>query len=93
MDGNSDGDFNNGLSCSHTNYGDTDPWWRVDLGSSQPVSEVFIVNRIHCQDRLSDMEIRVGKKLNILYSLSKNSKRSFGFNLDLLEIRILRLNF
>ncbi len=62
VDGNSDGDFSNGLSCSHTAEA-TDPWWRVDLGSSQSVSEVFLVNRISGQARLSDIEIRVGKEL------------------------------
>lgn len=62
VDGNSDGDFNFGASCSHTDIA-SDPWWRVDLGSSQSVSEVFLVNRISGQARLSDIEIRVGKEL------------------------------
>jgi len=51
-------------SCTHTNYA-TDPWWRVDLGSSLPVAEVVIVNRAcggDCAGFLSAFEIRIGKK-------------------------------
>ena len=73
VDGNSDGDYGE-ASCSHTDDS-TDPWWRVDLGSSQSVSEVFLVNRIHNQDRLSDIEIRVGKKLLFLF-LSQRTQRN-----------------
>ncbi|KAL9962924.1 hypothetical protein ACROYT_G032079 [Oculina patagonica] len=84
VDGNSDGDFSNGLSCSHTAEA-TDPWWRVDLGSSQSVSEVFLVNRISGQARLSDIEIRVGDNSNGnlnprcggLYSMATLFKASF----------------
>ena len=44
--------------------GDTNPWWRVDLGSQKSVDEVFIVNRGDCcGDRLSSFEIRVGMLL------------------------------
>ena len=63
LDGNLDSHYNR-LSCTHTaeqNY----PWWRVDLGSSQHVSEVFIVNRVGCcMDRLRNIAIYVGK-LNV----------------------------
>ena len=50
-------------SCTHTNYA-TDPWWRVDLGSSLPVGEVVIVNRAcggECATYLTNFEIRIGK--------------------------------
>ena len=59
VDGNADSDWSSS-SCTHT-YKTTDPWWRGDLGSSQHVSEVFIVNRIKHGNRLFNIEIRVGK--------------------------------
>ena len=52
-----------GSSCTHTNYA-TDAWWRVDLGSRLPVSEVVIVNRAcggECATYLTNFEIRIGK--------------------------------
>ena len=60
VDGNTDGVWSS-LSCTHT-YRTTDPWWRGDLGSSQHVSEVFIVNRVGVGYRLFNIEIRVGKR-------------------------------
>ena len=59
VDGNADSDWSSS-SCTHT-YKTTDPWWRADLGSSQHVSEVFIVNRIKHENRLFNIEIRVGE--------------------------------
>ncbi|KAL9950901.1 hypothetical protein ACROYT_G043472 [Oculina patagonica] len=48
-------------SCTHTQLED-EPWWRVDLGQVEPISEVYIVNRGDGSwgYRLSDFEIRVG---------------------------------
>ncbi|XP_027041698.1 uncharacterized protein LOC113669819 [Pocillopora damicornis] len=86
LDGNLDSHYK-GLSCTHTaeqNY----PWWRVDLGSSQHVSEVFIVNRVGCcMDRLRNIAIYVGDSLENngnsnprcggLYSMATVHKASF----------------
>ena len=53
VDGNTDGNFNNG-SVSHTNA-DANAWWQVDLGSSATISSITIWNRTDCcSDRLSD---------------------------------------
>lgn len=57
VDGNRDG---MNQHCTHTIY-ETNPWWRVDLGASFPVSEIFIVNRDKVQERLVNIEIRVGE--------------------------------
>lgn len=77
-----------GLSCTHT-LAENDPWWRVDLGSSQPVSEVFILNRVAecCMNRLYNIEIHVGDGLEDygnsnprcggLYSMATLHKASF----------------
>ena len=59
VDGNTDGIWSSS-SCTHTEQ-TTNPWWRGDLGSSQHVSEVFIVNRVKHENRLFNIEIRVGE--------------------------------
>jgi len=48
VDGNNDGDFINGDSCSHT--ADTDGWWAVDLGAVYEVTSMVIWNRIDAHD-------------------------------------------
>ena len=54
--------FSADSTCSHTMKGTSNPWWRVDLGRMEPVTEVYIVNRGDCCGaRLSSFEIRVGK--------------------------------
>ncbi|CAH3165687.1 unnamed protein product, partial [Pocillopora meandrina] len=85
VDGNTDGIWSSS-SCTHTDQ-TTNPWWRGDLGSSQHVSEVFIVNRVEVGYRLSNIEIRVGDSLadngNLnprcggLYSMANSLKASF----------------
>jgi len=68
VDGDTNGDMENGKSCTHTDSkSDTPPWWRVDLGSSAAVESVTIWNRSDCcADRLSNpghqFEVRVGDK-------------------------------
>ena len=61
VDGNSETTYSKG-SCTHTPRANK-PWWRVDLGKVEPVSEVYIVNRGNPRwaVRLSNFEIRVGK--------------------------------
>ena len=63
VDGNKNTDFSQG-SCIHTNT-QKDPWWRVDLGASHPVAEVFIVNRLctSCTNDMDAFEIRIGKAI------------------------------
>ncbi|GAB3976441.1 hypothetical protein GCM10029978_063330 [Actinoallomurus acanthiterrae] len=54
VDGNTNGDMRSG-SVTHTSLGplDTNPWWQVDLGSSQHVSTIKLWNRTDCcSDRL-----------------------------------------
>ena len=62
VDGKTSKDYNLG-SCTHTKI-ESNPWWRVDLGSSRPVGEVVIVNRDctgACADLLKGFEIRIGE--------------------------------
>jgi len=62
VDGKTSPHFFEENGCTHTDYA-TDPWWRVDLGTSLPVAEVVIVNREcgSCGAYLSGFEIRIGQ--------------------------------
>ena len=59
VDGSSSGNWFQQV-CSSTSWV-TDPWWRVDLGKSYLVDEVYILNRVDCcKERLHQFEIRIG---------------------------------
>ena len=82
-----DGVKNSDMSyCTHTQGGgSTNPWWRVDLQSEQPVAEVRILNRGDCcADRLDGAEIRVGRSSFFMYIhfCSISSDDSFATNCD-----------
>ena len=62
VDGNSNMIFADG-SCTFV-AGDKFPWWRVDLGQDEFVTQVYIVN-IQGQTRLSKFEIRVGRLIHV----------------------------
>ena len=48
-------------SCTCTGR-DYNPWWRVDLGQVEPVSEIYLVNMIdEWFFRQNSFEIRVGR--------------------------------
>ncbi|KAJ1194897.1 hypothetical protein NDU88_004182 [Pleurodeles waltl] len=52
------------MSCSATN-GDLNPWWKVDLGKSQAIGSVVVVNRADCcPERIRGAEVRVGDNEN-----------------------------
>ncbi|WP_205303892.1 galactose-binding domain-containing protein, partial [Nonomuraea montanisoli] len=59
VDGDTNGDFGSG-SVTHTadNPLEANPWWQVDLGSSQPVSTIKLWNRTDCcSSRLRDFYV------------------------------------
>jgi RHS repeat-associated protein len=57
-DGNTDGNFADG-SVSHTNL-ENQPWWQVDLGSSQQITSVKVWNRTDCcSSRTSNFNVIV----------------------------------
>ena len=62
VDGNSNMDFNDGFCAfgANTNI----PWWRVDLGQDEFVTEVYLVN-LDVQTRLTKFEIRVGRLIHV----------------------------
>ena len=45
VDGNDNGDYYGGLSCSHTDTGSNN-WWMVDLETMSVIYEVRIKNRL-----------------------------------------------
>lgn len=60
VDGNTDGWYHNG-SVSHTAT-EYQPWWQVDLQSSQSIGDVVLYNRTDCcADRLSNFTLQVSK--------------------------------
>jgi len=44
VDGNTDGDFNNSMTVTHTAT-EQNPWWEVDFGEAQPIDRVVLHNR------------------------------------------------
>ncbi len=61
IDGNTDGNFANG-SVTHTNQ-DNQAFWRLDLGSTLPINEVFLHNRTDgtAGERLSNFKVQVSE--------------------------------
>jgi hypothetical protein len=58
VDGNTDGQFFHG-SVTHTQL-QADPWWEVDLGSTQDIGRIVIWNRTDCcSGRLSNFWVFV----------------------------------
>ncbi|CAH1257377.1 PXDN [Branchiostoma lanceolatum] len=60
VDGNTNGVYNSGQSCTHTRTV-VNSWWYVDLGSSHHIDEVVIFNRQDCcSERLNSFRLHVG---------------------------------
>ncbi|WP_372752097.1 carbohydrate-binding protein [Mariniflexile sp.] len=60
IDGNTDGDFNNG-SVSHTAPLDNDKWWQVDLGEDKKIEYITIYNRTQqsYSERLNNFTVNI----------------------------------
>jgi mono/diheme cytochrome c family protein len=60
IDGNTDGDYQKAKSTTHTAVSDN-PWWEVDLQSTQPIDRLALWNRTdgNLHTRLSNFSIRV----------------------------------
>lgn len=59
VDGNTNGVFS-GASVSHTQEGQANPWWKVDLGSVQSIGDIQVWNRTDCcSDRLANYKVEV----------------------------------
>uniref|UniRef100_A0A3B4ZBK6 Si:ch211-215k15.4 n=1 Tax=Stegastes partitus TaxID=144197 RepID=A0A3B4ZBK6_9TELE len=62
VDGNRNARFQSG-SCTQTEE-ESDPWWRVDLGSVNSITAVIITNRNEQENLLNGAEIWIGKSLD-----------------------------
>jgi len=58
IDGRTDAGFESGTQ-THTEEGDDNPWWEVDLKSDQPVSSIAVFNRAGYEDRLEGFTLTV----------------------------------
>ncbi|MBI1310870.1 DUF1553 domain-containing protein [bacterium] len=60
IDGNTDGDYQKAKSTTHTANSDN-PWWEVDLTSSQPIDRIVVWNRTdgNLQSRLNGFVLKV----------------------------------
>ena len=62
-------DGNSSMVLAHNSCTDVEsnqkPWWRVDLGQDEFVTEVYIVNAIQKSTRLREFEIRVGRLIHL----------------------------
>uniref|UniRef100_A0A3B4ZCG5 Si:ch211-215k15.4 n=1 Tax=Stegastes partitus TaxID=144197 RepID=A0A3B4ZCG5_9TELE len=61
VDGNRNARFQSG-SCTQTEE-ESDPWWRVDLGSVNSITAVIITNRNEQENLLNGAEIWIGKSV------------------------------
>jgi hypothetical protein len=73
-DGNTDGDFYHN-SVSHTDISDH-PWWEVDLGQSQVISEIRVWNR-------TDGATSTKDRLSNYYVILSNTPRTGNWLIDL----------
>ena len=85
IDGNTDGNYD-AKSTTHTEES-TDPWWEVDLGTSQSIDRIVIWNRTdnELQGRLADFRITVlDEKRQIAWGETRKEspKPSAEFTLD-----------
>jgi azurin/glucose/arabinose dehydrogenase len=58
IDGKTDPDFASGTQ-THTNEGENNPWWELDLKTEQPVEAVAVWNRTGYEDRLDRFTLTV----------------------------------
>jgi azurin/glucose/arabinose dehydrogenase len=58
IDGRTDPDYTSGTQ-THTNEGENNPWWEVDLKTDQPVEAVAVWNRAGYEDRLDRFTLTV----------------------------------
>lgn len=56
IDGNMDGEFNKG-SVAHTAENTDDPWWEVDLKTSQAIDRITVWNRTEAAERLEGFRL------------------------------------
>lgn len=86
IDGKTNGNYDAG-STSHTGTGDPNPWWEVDLGSEQELSNIVIWNRTdnNLQNRLDGFRLKVlDKSRGVVWekTYAKAPKKQLSVALD-----------
>ncbi|XP_078684959.1 fucolectin-like [Branchiostoma floridae x Branchiostoma belcheri] len=65
-------------SCTHT-HTQSNPWWRVDLGSTRTIFTVDVYNRVDdcdCSDRLNPFYVHVGHSTSVTSNPSCGGQQS-----------------
>lgn len=83
IDGNTDGDFNQAKSTTHTKQ-EENPWWEIDLGESLPVDRIVVWNRSDSEvhGRLANAQVKLldqDRKLVWQRTISDPPKTSIAF--------------
>lgn len=55
-DGNTNGEYDKG-SVAHTNTGDANPWWEVDLKTEAEIERIAVWNRVEAGERLQGFRV------------------------------------
>ncbi|XP_078668039.1 uncharacterized protein LOC144909744 isoform X1 [Branchiostoma floridae x Branchiostoma belcheri] len=76
VDGSDGSGIYNSNSCTHTTT-QTNPWWRVDLGSTRTIFLVNVFNRVDCcSDRLNPFYVHVGGSPTVTSNPNCGGQRS-----------------
>jgi hypothetical protein len=89
IDGNSDGNYFQSNSVTHSKADSTDPWWEVDLKGQLPIERIVVWNRtdggVGIMDRLKGAVVKVlDEKRTVLWegTIADTSKADIAWSLD-----------
>ncbi len=81
VDGNTDGKYASN-STTHTCANKKNPWWEVNLGSSEQIGQIKIWNRVESSARLKNFRVQVLSSSRAVVKTIKNSGTA-GYPTDL----------
>ncbi|MEY4567778.1 MAG: hypothetical protein RLY14_2748, partial [Planctomycetota bacterium] len=89
IDGNTNGNYFEANSVTHSDANATDPWWEVDLGSVQAIDKIAVWNRTDggaaISERLKGALVRVlGEDKKVIWekTIEDTSKPDVAWNID-----------
>ena len=89
IDGNSNGNYFEANSVTHSEVNATDPWWEVDLGSMQPIDKIAVWNRTDggaaTSERLKGALVQIlGEDKKVLWekSIDDTSRPDLAWDID-----------
>ena len=92
IDGNTNGDYNNAKSTTHTNT-EANPWWEVKLAEEQPVDHIIIWNRTdnNLHTRLNQFVVKVlDNNRKTVWEQKVNSSPNPNLKLSLSGVRSIK---